>query len=398
MTDSPTLYHIPAVNFPRLEREIKRINKRATRLETKPVTLKVHDEERIIRTDSFWNTEYEEVFFVCSVEGAAPQVEGYRLIAVIQPIEGGENLVREVPGEKCPQRFRTSDMICEHCNVIRQRNSIFIMANEFGEYRRIGRNCLQDYLGGISPESLLGRAEYMMDFADLARNAEESEWGYGGSAGIRCVPINQFVITCSAIIQKLGWMSRSKAYEGNATADIAWDICTNPCSQFGFARDHKLKVTEADKTLAERAVEWASKIKEDAPNNYLYDVGVCCRQQYVTWDRAGYVGSVLQAYQQHIEEFSDLRSSHVGTVDKRCKFADVNVSADKAIEADSFGPRRLIIFTDPNGNILNWFTSKTPEWVKVGDKVTIEAYVKKHNNFRGVDQTLINRVMEVEEQ
>ena len=89
MTDSPTLYHIPAVNFPRLEREIKRINKRATRLETKPVTLKVHDEERIIRTDSFWNTEYEEVFFVCSVEGAAPQVEGYRLSAVIQPIEGG---------------------------------------------------------------------------------------------------------------------------------------------------------------------------------------------------------------------------------------------------------------------------------------------------------------------
>ena len=392
MTD--TLYHIPAVNFARLEKEIERLNKRAEKLETDPVILTVHSEEKHVCTDELWGTEYTEVSFICSVEGAAPQIEGFTFIASIQPVDEDENLVREVPGQRCPQQYRTADMSCDHCQINVLRKSVFILKNEFGEYRQVGRNCLQDYLGGVSPESLLGRAEYMMDFAKLARDAEESDWGCG--TGIRCVPINQFVITCAAVIQKLGWMSRSKAYGGNATADIAWDICVNPSGRIGFARDNGLKVTADNITLAEQAVEWASKIDEtNAPNNYLHDVGVCCRQQYVTSDRAGYVGSVLQAYQRHLAEqqpVTDSTSNHVGTVDERCAFSDLTISENRELEANDFGPRRLIKFTDPNGNILVWFTSTAPDWVKVGEKVTIEARVKEHGDFQGVNQTIIKLV------
>jgi hypothetical protein len=397
MTDMPTLYHIPATNFARLEKEIEKINRRAARLETEPVKLQVHANEHVTRTDTLFDLEYEEIFFVCSVEGAAPQIEGYTLVASIQPVEGGENLVREVPGQKCPQQFRTADMSCDHCQINVQRKSVFIIQNEFGEYRQVGRNCLQDYLGGTNPESLLGRAEYMMDFAKLARDAEEREWGSHG--GPVCVPINHFVAMCAILIQKLGWMPRSKSMEGQATADIAWSMCVDPRSRRDFVRDKDLKATMKALLDAEHSVDWAAKIDpESAPNNYLHDLGVCCRQQYVTHDRAGYVGSVLQAYQRYVEEElaksqpDTSGSQHVGTEGEKGEFADLTITVNKELEPNQYGKRCRIEFSDPKGNVLNWFTKTAPEWVKVGDKVTISAIVKKHDEFRNIKQTTIKNV------
>lgn len=398
MTGTQTLYHIPATNFARLERDIERINRRAAKLDTEPVELQIHATEHVTRTDSLFNTEYEEIFFVCSVEGAAPQIEGYTLVASIQPVgDDNENLVREVPGQKCPQRFRTSDMTCEHCNKNRRRNSVFIIEND-GEYRRVGRNCLQDYLGGTSPESLLGRAEYMMDFANLARDAEETGWGSreGNPIG---VPINQFVTMCAILIQKLGWVPRSKSFDGEATADIAWSMCVNPRSRRDFVREKELKATMNAALDAELSVAWAAKIdEENADSNYLHDLGVCCRQQYVTWDRAGYVGSVLQAYQRHVEEElaksqpNTSGSQHVGTEGEKGEFVDLTVTVNRELEPNQYGKRCMIGFNDPDGNVLNWFTKTAPEWVKVGDTVSVSAIVKKHDEFRSVKQTTIKNV------
>ena len=389
---SGELYHIPAINFARLDKEIERLNKRAAKLETEPVVLQVHAEEHVTRTDEFWDTEYEEIYFVCSVEGPAPQIKGYTLIASIAPVEGSEdnkNLVREVPGQKCPKQFRTTDMSCDHCQVNVRRKSVFLLKNEFGEYRQVGRNCLQDYLGGADPEALLGRAEYMFSFAKVARDAEDREWGKSVE---RCVPINQFVITCQAVIQKLGWIPRSKAAPGElSTSDIAWSICTDPKSNRDFAREKELKVTPESHALAEDAVNWASEIK-DADNNYLHDLGVCCRQQYVTKDRAGYVGSVLQAYQNSLnQQVDESNSSHFG-VEGQKSVLELTVTGIRNLEAGKFGPQKLIQFLDQSGNVFNWFTGSSPKWVQIGGTVTVNATIKKHDEYKGVKQTILKLV------
>lgn len=398
MTTEQTIYKVPAVNFARLEAEVEKMNKRAERLETEPVVLRTHGTEVRTLRDALLDTEYFEETFLCTIEGAAPQLEGYFLIAEIKPVENEENLVREVPGQQCPKQFRTTDMRCDHCHTLRNRKSVFIVANEFGEFVRVGRSCLQDYLGGKSPEALIKRAEYMMDFDELVRNAVDPEWGPSQTKYV-AVPTSRFVQACAVVIRKMGWVSRTQAHagEGRATADIAWDICVH-CSRDDVRKmveQQKLQVNGDDAIDAERAIEWAEKIDpENAPNNYLHDLGVCCRQKHVTWERAGYVGSVINAYRRHLadqardeQQAQESASEYLGTVGETGEFS-VRIMEIKPLQPFGNTPKNLIVFNTAAGDVLCWFKSgDVPEWAKIGSEVTISGRIKSHKEFNGVKQT-----------
>ena len=51
----------------------------------------------------------------------------------------------------------------------------------------------------------------------------------------------------------------------------------------------------------------------------------------------------------------------------------------------------LLSFEDETGNEFTWFTGGAKGFV-VGDAVTVKATVKRHDVYRGVKQTVLNRV------
>ena len=54
-------------------------------------------------------------------------------------------------------------------------------------------------------------------------------------------------------------------------------------------------------------------------------------------------------------------------------------------------PNNLTHFTDGKGNLFVWFTTKAITF-NVGDSFLMEAKVKKHDTYNGIDQTAISYV------
>ena len=84
--------------------------------------------------------------------GGAPSLGGWRLLADLERREDattGEqtNVVREVRGETCPEKYRDAPDRCLHCGANVQRRRTFILAHDDGRTTHVGSLCLADFLG-----------------------------------------------------------------------------------------------------------------------------------------------------------------------------------------------------------------------------------------------------------
>lgn len=403
MTENNT-YVIPAVNFVRLEEEIGKLNRRAEKLGRDPIKLTVLN-KLVSKKRHDLGFEYDDISYECVVEGESPKLEGWTLVAILEPQPNAEMLVREVPGQTCPVEYRTTDLRCDHCAAIRRRNNVYVLRHDTGTHRQVGRNCLVDFLGHESPESLLAGAEYLITFDKLVREASEEGWG-GRTETV--VPLEQFVAVCSAVIRKMGWVSKSQAFESydddrapEPTASVAWRLCTMPNDKYvkQLIADKGIAVLDGDVKSANAAIDWAAGIQpEDATSAYMHDLGVTCRQHYVRWKTAGYVGSVLVAYNYHLRDElakkspkPDSTSEHIGSIKDRLVLEGVKITAMTPYMSGVYSKTR-VEFSDANGNVLIWRASGSPEWLKVGESFTIKATVKAHDTYNGVKQTIIERV------
>lgn len=401
------VYSIPAVNMTRLQEEIEKMNKRAAKLRCPPIKLTVIETYTVKKKNLALNFEYEEVYHRCTVEGEAPKLNGWTLVAVLEPQPNAEMLVREVPGQTCPKRFRQTNLRCDHCEKVRRRNAVYVLKRDDDLHKQVGKQCLADFLGHTDPESLVAGAEYLMDFAKLAKDAEDEGWGGLGKRAERVVAINEFVAVASICLRRLGWVPRSQKdteydYGDDSkmpTADIAWQVCTQPNEKYTkeLIEKKNLVAEGRDIELAHQAVEWASKIDPmTAESTYMHDLGVCCRQASVTWKTHGFVASVVNAYNRHLmkqiaKETPKKASQHVGKEGERQTFAGLKCVG---IHPYMSGPyqKTLFRFTDEHGNVLVWKASGQPDWVELNKEYNVLATVKKHDAYNSVPQTIIERV------
>jgi hypothetical protein len=88
-------------------------------------------------------------------------------------------------------------------------------------------------------------------------------------------------------------------------------------------------------------------------------------------------------------------SNFVGSLKERLKNIKVEVTYKRNIESD-FGVSTLYAFKDDLGNIYKTFYSGYSWELEVGDVVLMTGTVKKHDEFKGVKQTMLNRVVVAE--
>lgn len=400
MSDVQT-YRIPAVNFPYLQEEIEKLNKRAARLKMEPVVLEILETVTEKKRNDVIGFDYQETYHICVVKGESPKLSGWTLVAIIEPT-GTENFIREIPGQKCPAEYRTTDIHCDHCDAKRKRTAIFVLKNENGIHKQVGRQCLADFLGHEHPESLLSKAEFLFSFDKLVSDSREEGWGR--ASGQIIVPTSEFVTAASVVIRKMGWLPRSKASDfQKPTADIVWEICTNSADRKvrELIHDKDLHATQDDIDMAEAAIKWAAQIDPNtAPNTYLYDLGVCCRQAYVDSKRRGFAASVIQAHQRVVNEererkLNPTNSIFLGEIGKRQNFGMVEVISTTSYTSGIY-QKTLVKLRDESGNILIWRASGQPQWAQPGKKCSIRATVKKHLESGGLMETEVQRVDPIE--
>ena len=124
------------------------------------------------------------IWWSVTVTGQKPTYEGWQFVAVLEPMttDDGQtlNLVRGMPGETCPVAYRDIVGRCDHCQTARRRKETFVVRDEAGNHKCVGRQCLKDFLGyNEDPHTLASQLEALAQLGDICGQAEDCDGEYG---------------------------------------------------------------------------------------------------------------------------------------------------------------------------------------------------------------------------
>lgn len=447
-------FSIPESNLIELESKLETLAKRAAKLNSETITWEIaegvekhqiiqyydppitrKDESGEIYTyssEALWLTAAElaeaqahdnslkvtgkiEKWFDVEISGTTPHLKGWNFVATLEPIALDDgtwtNIVKELPGEQCPDWAYSKVGTCDHCKHNRRRKETFVVRHvETNTYKIVGRQCLKDFLGlHYNPHHLAKLAQLILQVAETCKQAEsydwcrtpcqESQWG-----------LVTFLTWTESVISKLGWLSKTAAFEkgdeNKSTASRVLYLLDPPTFSAEAMRVWRETVAEFEPSeehakRAEEAANWAKELQSN-DNAYLHNIRTIAQSDRVTWNLAGYAASIAIAYRKAMEKEIERQekvkrsNEHVGEVGKRQEFT---VTVERlSISYGIYGETGIHNMTDEHGNALVWFASASSEWLEEGRTYRIKATVKDHSEYRERKQTVINRVSIIEEQ
>jgi hypothetical protein len=424
MSDNdPKTFAVPEANLPILQERIAKLNKRAAKLNCAPITINVLGSKEVaIKDRSLSGFEVEDNIvgyrkvYELTVTGQAPKINGWEFIAVIQPVldESGKNMgniLRNVPGAsvEVPVQYRTTGNNCDHCHTERRRNETFILHSDQGETKQVGRNCLRDFLGHTSPEVYASIAQMLLDAADFAGDSERDE--FGSSRHIDRYVGEEILALAACSIRLNGWRSNKTARE-YGTQSTSMEV-----SAWLFANSNErkkwlkpLRPSDEDKATAKEVTEWMSTLSQRSDlNDYLYNLSIIGQGATFTTKNFGLACSAIPTYLREMEQEinrrkrfqDDQNSQFVGEVGQREKLT-LTLVYTRDIEHEGYGygsptVTHMYKFKDEAGNVVTWFASnvyfnpQTQQDINVGDTIVVTATIKKHEEYKGVKQTIITR-------
>ncbi len=333
-----------------------------------------------------------------------PRLAGWDFLAVVEPLVGG-NLIRRVPGAEVAdgelERWRSSDLACDHCRTARRRAETFILradgsdpAVPAGEYKQVGRSCLEAFLGGRSPAEIVSRLTWE---SIILGCAGDGEGGLGG--GPEHHEPAAFLAWTASSIRIAGWTSRAKARERGdgspSTADQVLYLMTPPFGVAGrdkwLAAREQFRPTAEDEARGRAALEWAAGL--EPKSDYERNLSLVARQPSVGSEHAGILASAVSAHARVLgEQLARAKrgeSRHLGAVgDKKRDFGVVTVERVSSVDTQ-YGTLFIHSFRDAEGNALLWKTGESRG--AAGDKLRLVGTVKAHGEFRGEKQTELTR-------
>lgn len=306
-------YRIREERIPHLRHELEKLWRRADRLGiARPDVREVRTEILDVReVDGDWGdlipssrkTGQVQAFRIFTPVGTEVRIGGYHFVATIQHIGEDGNMLRTVPSfdGNLPASYRTDKPTCDHCHTVRLRNETFVVQHESGAFKRIGRNCIKDYLGDESAAKILAAASLDEAMRGVLSDEDgEGGWGIGGMRQVRPVLLLAWTV---AAIRTHGWLSRRQARPADgetfdagrqATADIVWDHLFPPMK----FKPTVPKPDDEQVTEAEAALKWAQDINPDTDSDYLHNCRVVAGLGVWTAQQIGIGASIVAAYQR----------------------------------------------------------------------------------------------------
>lgn len=407
-------YRIPEENIEPVTTRLAKINAKAHKLGVRGVTFTTISEEIVevfyVAGDeanrveagaeilTFWKRDKKDVrrafqrWVTIELTGESPMLNGWRFIATIQHAGEAGNIMRNVPGETVPTKYRDVSTNCEHCNTKRMRKDTYIVAND-ETYKQVGGSCLRDFLGGNKdPHGIASWAEWLGVFDEELTN----KWGVASGISKFWCGRDEVLQRAAANIRAFGWFSAGKAYEQGGISTKS-RVVNDMWPKTGH---EVLRVEDADKARAVTAMEWAQTNLLDANtkdlNEYLYNLRVACASEVVETRSIGLLVSLIATSERDTERRKEQEkreregnvSQHIGTVGERLEVT-LTCKSTRSIET-AYGLSTLYTFDDGAGNTFKWFATGSPD-IEVGGTYAIRGTVKKHDEFRGAKQTLLTR-------
>jgi len=431
-------YRIPERNLDGLQKQLEKLNRRATRLDVTPVTMRETGEEfelwatprcedagpfRInlrpretlaqaedrarVTFRGRWLTFLPRRYVLVVVAGEAPKINGWSFAAVLQHLEGG-NILAYVPGWETavPTSYREAEPYCDHCRTTRERKDTYLVCSDAGEWKQIGRSCLRDFTGHKDPQAIAEFAEHLAMFSGSCSAAEEYD-DFGGGSQSRWISMASFLGVVAWCVRTEGWVSRKAAKDAmgglQATADLAMHILwpARNAEDEKLGKGHAETHTDDDDRVAREAIEWAQSLEPKVDDDYLWNLRVLAHSDAIEIRQTGLAASMVAAHARATERELERRrqaegaknSEWVGQPKERIE-TDLTLVSTKFFDND-FGGTNLMMFTDPAGNRIKWWASASAGWEPaIGSTSHVKATVKEHAEYKGIKETVVSRVQE----
>lgn len=398
---------VPTFRLDHLKHRVEVLNRRVRKTGGHGLTLEaLRTEFREVPVDG--TVDRVESWSFVRIEGQVPRVDGWDFVARVEHHDGVGNIVSRAPGAEStvlPDSLRTDAAICEHCATKRLRNDTFVLSRwDTGasalELKRVGRNCLADFLRGSDPAEALRLWSILSSVRSLL--SEAADEGYSLGRGQRGFGTVGFLACTVAAIRHGGWLSKASC---NGTDKVptavtaAWLADKEPTQHSARERWLSMRPSEADYEEAGEVVAWAQGLEEAQLNDYLSNLRVAVSLGFVERRHEGIVASGVAARRRDVEKALErLReatrqaarppSQFVGVVAKRYPFC-LTVTSAKPV-AGFYGASTLLLMEDQDGNEVKTFLRGDCSF-KAGDTVHGKGTVKDHEVYGGRKQTVLIR-------
>lgn len=380
------LYRVPQDNFWKLEERLKLLQKKAKKLKCGAINYEVKGEEFVQHADGT-ATCYMNV----EISGEAPKLNGWRFVGTLQHTESG-NLLRSLPGSEIPQDYREQAPFCSHCQKKRSRKDTYIVVNDEGQYRQVGKQCLKDFTGHESPQDAAAAAELVLAAQELSEEDPEDDYAPKMGKSASYISAQHYLAAVITAIKENGWKSRKDVMsggEGLATCDIAANTLFSTYEPF-HPTEEQLK--EADKMLKSVRQELMDKPNLD---NFEWNMLTSIRGDYIPPRSFGIVATVAVRYMKskekqaaYAKKVAESTSKYVGQPGERRMFPKLTVVSSFPKDNYPHGISYATNLVDEQGNKLFWFTSVELE---VGRSYQGKATIREHKLFNGEQETIIQR-------
>lgn len=305
------VYRLLPEDLPQLEKRIEKLNKKAVKIGTDPIEIKVLDTEKVVREVDGEEREFEWHWVI--LNGKTPVIPGYTFLATldhtIQEDEGDPVTIARTPFQSEElaaidlDKYRNAENVCDHCGYKRRRNHTYVLLNEAeGTTMQAGSSCLKDFTGAHNPERVAQWVEWLsgLDW-DLEVGSSDSRIFRSGRT---VEPIIDYLTYVACAIRRFGWEPRWKDGERNwatPTANEAWQM-------FNDERNPRITVPEIDKPtaedheIAEKALNWARSMADrDDLSEFEHNMVAVTNSNYMPRKGDGVVAYVVEGYRRAMD-------------------------------------------------------------------------------------------------
>lgn len=300
------------------------------------------------------------------------QPGGWSVIAHLEHTPKG-NIVTMVNGCDAPASWYNIDPNCDHCHTIRARSITYMVEDNNGNIKQVGRSCLRECTG-IIPELCIA-------YMDIDRLGEEwSQWDNDCIRASALYPVEDVLAYAMQSIEQRGYV---RSDESGSTKLAVFDALANNATIDDWARKY-----------AHDIIDWLASLPDDtigleADCKALAAIGWCKRKHI------GRLAYMPVAYQRDMERkaVTDMQtkqgkdSNYIGKLGQRIT---ASVESAKVVTSwdTSYGVTYLVKFTTADNNVLVWYASKCPD---LSHCTEIIGTVKEYKDYNGIRQTVLTR-------
>jgi len=366
-------FYIPEFNLPKLEKLVKRLSKKTA------IHFEVFDDTRRQTALVLDGVKYPYTEIEVELD-LDYKVGDYELIAQLEHTPKG-NVIRKInPDAEIPNQYRNTNCYCDHCHTNRERKNTFLLVDKNGDYKQVGKSCLNDFTG-YNSESVAEAAASLYriyNYAQMQNYDEDPEFleflrdNYDNYSDTK------------DLANRMYQLLKDKGY--------------NKENPFHDLDDYKYKPeleNEVEELLNVVNTDWY-----DDNNDYCHNAKVVAQLDYITnrqWKiLMSYLYSAMKYLQkQKQRELQNNADSNIylGEVGDKIAFT---IQSVKVLFSNymSVGYRNTVEtftykFITENGNVVLWATSKEITDDYVGCKVT--GTIKALKEYKGEKQTIITR-------